>query len=127
MCATTYFHIDVCIVRLAQKKIVRDDPLVAQGHTIFHDTLLIISLSIAGYPSLSYVFHKNLLEFFVHFPSSIHGDLGLAKPHGPCIINMVMVLCNSGNSSSSGVSVHTMSSMSFGRCGFVVLSQIAKM
>ena len=70
---------------------------------------------------------QTTLGFFLHFPSSIHGDLGLARPQGPCIINVLMVLCNSQNFSSSGISADTMSSKSFGVQGFVVMSEIAKM
>ena len=68
-----------------------------------------------------------LWEFFVHFPSSIHVDLGLARPQGPCVISVLMVLSNSGNFSSSGISAQTMSSKSFGVHGFVVLLQLAKL
>ena len=108
------------------RRTVRDDPLVVQGHIIFHDTLPIISPSVIRV-SITFIcfFHKLLWDFFVHFPYSIHGDLGLARPLGPCIINVVMVLCNTGNF-SSGISAHTMSSVFWCVCGLLYCHRLSK-
>ena len=40
---------------------------------------------------------KSLGNFFVHLPPSMHGELGLATPQGPCIMNFVTIGYNSGN------------------------------
>ena len=123
-----YFHIDVCTVLHAQQWIMWDYPSIVQGDTIFHYIFSNISPFIMRIPITFICFWNKLLwKFFVHFPSSIHGELMLAWPQGPCIMDVVMVLCNSGNFSSSGILAYTHSWKSFRVHGFVVLSQIAKM
>ena len=57
----------------------------------FHLLKFWVSISSKGF------FHNSLGKFFVHFPSSMHRNFGLLVPHGPCIINVVTILCNSGN------------------------------
>lgn len=49
-------------------------------------------------------------NFFLHLPFTMHGQLGLIDPQGPCIIWWTTALCRLGSSVRKGISARTIES-----------------
>ena len=79
-----------------------------------------------GYPSFPvWVYFTNARGYLlVHFLSFIHGYFGLCTPHGPWIIVALIISCNFGSRTGSGISALMNKSIWFGDSFFCNQSNI---